>query len=551
METQSVLTNAGTRFRLRLDPQLGAGNFLHYAHSTSGRKQADQVHVDRACSILDQPVTRLSLDELKRTADSYAAYYLNQGIEPLDPVAVYCTDGLQYLVHYAALTGIGAIPALTNGAMAPDVAASYLQRIGVVGVVSDVPRLDALRNQLNPADLRLLVDINAIPGGDPSGLPHWYPYRHLFDSPVMITHSSGTTGVPKAVLLQHGKWFHGIRHLLGLDPAEGAGRYLSALPTSHNASVAYAMHAVLTGAELMLSCDHDGAAVARAIEQFRPATVVSFPDTWVALAETDLTSFDLSSVNTWINSGDAAHETHIRRLLAHGHHHRGGARVAGSQFIDGLGSSELGHSSFRIVHTSYTDTYDRCVGIPQEWVDAAILDENGRVAPDGVIGRLGVRSPSVTSGYWNDSRLTLKSQLRGYWLTGDVCYRDHMGCFYHLDRISDVIHTAQGPLYSLQTEELILKHQQCLADCVVFGVRSDLSGFETATVFALPRARCHCDELQLLEAINTVQADKRRPALAVIRIADRAEIPVGITGKVLKQRLRDRFADSTSLAITG
>jgi len=549
MANRPPLNHGDVRFRLRLDPQLGAGNFLHFAHATTSCKFEPRVHVSKGCSIQGRQVTALSVDELKCAADSYAVYYIEQGVQPLDPVAVYCTSGLHYLLHYAALTGIGAIPVLTNGAMPADIAASYFRRVGVVGVIGDSPRLHGLADQLRFGDLRFAADIDRFAGGDPGALPDWYPFRHGYDSPVMITHTSGTTGVPKAVLLQHGKWFHGIRQLLGLDRAEGSHRYLSALPASHNASVAYAMHAVLTGAELMFVHNREGAAVARAIEDFHPATVVSFPETWVALAETDLSRFDLSSVTTWINSGDAAHETHIRRLLAHGHHHRGAERVAGAQFVDGLGSSEMGHSSFRIVHTLHTDTYDRCVGIPQAWVEAAILDETGRMTPNGVVGRLGVRSPSITSGYWNDSLLTFKSQVNGYWLTGDVAYRDHFGCFYHLDRISDVIRTAQGPLYSLQTEELILKHQQDLADCTVFGFQGGTSEFDTAAAFVIARPGCKRDERQILETVNSVQAAKGRPALSLIRLADPSEIPVGVTGKVLKRCLRERLAHSAAVAI--
>ncbi len=270
---------------------------------------------------------------------------------------------------------------------------------------------------------------------------------------------------------------------------------------------------------------------------------MSFPDVYVELAEQSTPEERFDSVTTWINTGDAAHETHIRRLVAHGYHYRGEARVRGSQFVDGLGSSEMGHSSFRIIHTPYTNTYDRCVGFPQEWVEAAVLDDDGHMVPTGTVGRLGVRSPSVTQGYWNDCALTYRSRMRGYWLTGDLVYRDHLGCFYHLDRISDAIPTADGPLYSLQTEELILKHQQCLADCTVIGARQPIgAGNDTAPVMlGVMRPGYTDDPAVLLATVNRVQGALGRPRIAAAHLVERGDLPVGVTGKVLKRALRERI----------
>jgi acyl-coenzyme A synthetase/AMP-(fatty) acid ligase len=486
----------------------------------------------------------MSIAELKDITDRYAAWFLAHSITPMDPVAVYCRENVQYLIQYIALTAIGAVPVLTNGTMRADVATQHFRRIGVVGIVTDRDHRAALAPYFGNGDLKLLHTLEDIPEDVPSDLPPWFPFEHDHHHPVMITHSSGTTGDPKPIVLEHGTWFYGIRQLLGLDTAQGADRYLSSLPTSHNASIAYAMHAILNGAALMIMADHSGVSVARTIERFRPATVVSFPQTFVDLAALDLDGFDLNSVTTWINSGDAAHEAHIRRLVAHGFHYRGDQRVPGSQFVDGLGSSEMGHSSFRIIHTPYTDSYDRCVGIPQSWVEATVFDSGGQPAPIGVIGRLGIHSPSVTAGYWNDSLLTYKSRRHGYWLTGDLAYRDRLGCYYHVDRVSDVIPTRDGPLYSLQTEELILKHQGSrLVDCTVIGVTEEGTdaGTQVPVVLAVPRTGCSVDTAALLNEINQAQACKNRPSLAQAYFVDWSEVPLGVTGKVLKRTLREQF----------
>jgi acyl-CoA synthetase (AMP-forming)/AMP-acid ligase II len=535
---------SAARNRLRLNPDLGAGNVVQLAHDANEGRDLPLVHSDRPIELLGRPqVAAISLAELHDAAARYAAWFHERGVGRMEPVAVYGGDAVHYLVQYVALTSLGAIPTLVNPSLHPDAAAALVRRVGVVGAVTDRVLRERIATRLAGLPLRCLDAVEEIAGGDPDAMPDWYPFAHDRDDPVMITHSSGTTGPPKATVLQHAGWFHGIRRLMGLGPAEGAGRYLSSLPASHNASIAYSLHAIVNGAQLMLMTDRSGEAVARAVERFRPETVVSFPQTFVELAELEEGRFDLESVITWINSGDAAHETHIRKLVRHGHHHRGDERVNGSQFVDGLGSSEMGHSSFRVIHTSHTNNYDRCVGIPHDWVEAAALDEAGRQLPPDVVGRLGVRSPSVTAGYWNDSGLTYRSRLRGWFLTGDLVYRDHVGCYYHVDRVTDVVHTRDGPLYSLQTEELILKLQPNLRDCTIVAVpEPEMEGASVAVVFVVPRGDAAVDPETLQSAINDAQAERGRPAVARVVVTDVDALPVGVTGKVLKRELRERLA---------
>ena len=58
-----------------------------------------------------------------------------------------------------------------------------------------------------------------------------------------------------------------------------------------------------------------------AIERWRPTAVYGFAVTWAELARYDLTARDVRSVRFWSNTGDCAHEAHIRRLIAVGNHH--------------------------------------------------------------------------------------------------------------------------------------------------------------------------------------------------------------------------------------
>jgi len=219
-----------------------------------------------------------------------------------------------------------------------------------------------------------------------------------------------------------------------------------------------------------------------------------------------------------------------------------GARRPGSLFIDGLGSSEMGFSLFRAIHTPRTNVFNRCIGKPLEWVDATVLDDEGRKLPPYQIGKLGVKSPTITPGYWNDSLLTERTRMNGYWLTWDMFYYDEEKNFFHVDRIPDVIHTKKGPVYSLQTEELLMKFCPELADCTVVGVPED--GKEGLLVpIALVRLKKFVvsEPDNLAAKLNQVLSTHQRQTLARVIIATEQVIPLGPTGKVLKRDLREKY----------
>ena len=159
---------------------------------------------------------------------------------------------------------------------------------------------------------------------------------------------------------------------------------------------------------------------------------------------------------------------------------------------------------------------------------------DGTPAEAGEVGLLGVKGPTVTPGYWNDSEKTYRSLLNGYWLSGDLVFRDAANRFYHVDRAVDAIRTAGGTVYSVLTEEILLACLPEITDCVV--VAAERAGDICA--IALVHLRDGHDTDGMLARANEVLAGLDKPPLAEVRAADVASVPVGVTGKVLKRRIR-------------
>jgi acyl-coenzyme A synthetase/AMP-(fatty) acid ligase len=530
------------RAQLAADPALGAGNVLATLVARGAGLDEPRLTFDTPAGSWPawQPLSIRRLDGLVRAR---AATLRSLGIGMRDPVAVCAPTAADTALTFLALTHLGAIPALINPYLDIELMAEYIRRLDAVGILTD----QAHREQLGPLDpgVPFLADV-ATPGddadpGDDAGPYRWYP-----TDPVAITHSSGTTGLPKAVVHSHASLFAAIRYRLTLPRPQGTERMLSAMPCPHAAGIIALNLGLCYGGEVAMLSRQTGPGVLEAIERWRPRSVIGFSATWPDLVKADLPRHDLSSVALWWNTGDCAHEAHIRRLIACGSREvvaRGGGRerVPGSVFVDGIGSSEMGHSHFFIQHSAGTNRYGRCIGKPHAFAETAVLGPDGEELPPGEVGELGTKAPTLSLGYWNDSARTYRTRVRGYFLTGDLVYRDEEGYYYHLDRKVDSVDLGGGArLYTSASEERILANCPEVLDCTVVAVHD---GDRVVT-----------DVLLQLEAGADAAADRTgrvRAALtpevaATLRqvlVVDDGELPFTSTGKVRKFLLRQRHVE--------
>ncbi|WP_208636076.1 class I adenylate-forming enzyme family protein [Amycolatopsis thailandensis] len=521
------------RLKLSTRRELGAGNFFW--------------HVCEIARDLDRPllfrhedgvVVGHSLAELRDKVLRRAHWYAAEGVEPGTRVGVHLRDGLAGFLHHIAITALGGVTTLTNPRMPPDTAAHYFDRTDTALVVTDteVPAVSGRR----------YVDEKTVdvPWDGPSPpLPD--PHRHRDDDLVLISHSSGTTGVPKPTAFAHRTFSVGKRERLWKFPSRRTDRMLTALPHSHSSGISYLSLALMLGTPTMLADGTSGEAVAEAMNAFRPTLVLGFPGTLAELPISSLTAEAADTVHTWMGMGDASHERHIRPLVALGHTTANGTRSAGSTYVDGLGSSEMGMVLFKHVYTADSATYARAIGKPVRVVrEAAALDDAGRVLPPGEAGLLGVRTPSVTPGYVNDETLNHLARSGDFFLTGDVVRQDENGTWYHLDRTPDVIETTGGAVYSLPLEEVVLNETKALDAAVIAVADPAAAGRSLPAAVVLFGHGDPPDAEEIRASCNLALARAGLATLAAVVVAgSRSELPVGVTGKVLKRELRERHRD--------
>jgi acyl-coenzyme A synthetase/AMP-(fatty) acid ligase len=460
------------------------------------------------------------------------------------------TSAADVFLNFFALSWLGAIPALMNGNMPAEIAAEYIRRLRAAGVIIDADHAALAVHDLGAP---IIGDAAETGTGDPSRAPAHC--RHHPDDPVAITHSSGTTRMPAAVVHSHHGLFAAVRAVRLTEPRQtGPVREMSAFPQAHTAGVIIINEALCNGYELLCVSEQGGAfarsgeVIIDAIERWRPTAVFGFAVTWSELARLDLTTRDVGSVRIWSNSGDCAHEAHIRRLVAVGSHlaygKDGAISLPGSRFNDTLGSTEMGYGGFRISHHLGSERYNRCVGKPFPFAEIILVDpQTGDEVPTGQVGQVAMKSPTLAIGYWNDSAATFRTRLNGYYLTGDLMYRDEDGYFYHVDRASDAVDLGDGNwLYTVLSEERILRRCPDIRDCTVLAARGD-DGRLVIDVLLLLAGDADPErdrEGEVRAALGEVAAAVPR---RIVAIPD-DEIMVGATGKVRKFLMRERLLAS-------
>lgn len=364
------------------------------------------------------------------------------------------------------------------------------------------------------------------------------------EEPIYLTHSSGTTGFPKSVILTNGGQSHAARGMVAYSVIAKNDKAYVAIPFNHQACMTTFNSALIAGVQTYWASktkfDLEPRKVLEKLAKDKFAAFFSFPIAYVQMAGEDLDQYDLSSMKIWGCTADACHEVLQRKFSSTGSFFKNiGLPIQGSVFVDAQGSSEVGTPSVMRYITVLTRKFERRVG---RWGSVPfgprikIVKSDGTIAKTGETGRLYVKGKTVTPGYWNNHAKTYAEFDQKWFFTGDVARKLNGGTIVQLDREVDVIHSREGEIYSLPIEEKIHKHN-AVFDCCVYGARQP-DGYQKPAVAVALRDGVNFSEQDLLVELNAILGTNEK--LSSLKIIAYKDFPIGVTGKTLKRTFRDQ-----------
>lgn len=494
-------------------------------------------HVDRLgdkAAIVDaQSGATYSFSELRRAVRSLSSGLSRLGLERGAVVGVLAPNVIEYPVIFHGVAHGGRTlttlnPLYTSEEIRTQLLASHARALFTVPALLEKARdavqgtkVDTLCVIGLDADTDGVVAFSTLVNGAEEGEPEAVdPHNDV----VALPYSSGTTGLPKGVMLTHRNLVANMEAVNEVVPLREDDVVLAVLPFFHIYGLNVIMNpALAAGATMVVMQRFDLELYLAAVESHRVTTLFAAPPMVLAIAQApQLERYDLSSVR-WLMSSAAP----LDPSTAVKAQERLGCTVFQAY---GMTEASPGVFANRPETPGPTESVGRLLpGLECRVVDPA----SGADLDIGDDGEILIRGAQIMRGYLNNPEATRTAiDADGFYHSGDIGHVDHEGYWYIVDRVKELIKYKGYQVAPAELEAVLLSHPDIL-DAAVVGVAAGDDG-EIPKAFVVPRTDVAPDEIMDYVAMRVA------PFKRVRDVEFLAEIPRSATGKILRRLLRDR-----------
>ena len=459
---------------------------------------------------------------VRRAAAGLAARGFGEG----DVLALYSPNLPEYAVAVHAALSLGGVVTTANPLYTPEELARQLEDSGARTLVTVPPFVEPAR----AAGCDDVIVFGEAEGATPfaSLLEHGDEPPSVRIDPgdtAMIPYSSGTTGLPKGVMLTHGAVAANVLQTGQLIDYGATDTIVAVAPFFHAVGFTVLLNGGLAfGATVVSLPRFEVETFLAAIQDHRATGTVVVPPIVLALARHPaVDQYDVSSLR-YVGCGAAPLGVELQQEAAD----RLGCTVAQgygmTETTAGIAISSMGEPE---------RNHPEQVGILLGGTEARVIDsETGADLGTGGTGEIWVRGPQLMRGYLNNPEATAATIDADGWLhTGDIGRVDEDGRVFITDRIKELIKFKAFQVAPAELEALLCTHP-AIANAAVVGAPDEEAG-EIPTAFIVTRAEVADDELMAWVA-ERVAPHKR------IRRVERVDaIPCSPTGKILRRELRE------------
>ena len=431
---------------------------------------------------------RFTYGQFWQAITSTAAVFRKLAIMPRDRVAIFIENRPESLIAALAAAAVGAVFVPINHMLRTRQVMHILSHSGAACLVSSASRLQTLAPALGgAADIRLiaidplpenpgleiacLADERAAASGEGGELA-----ATIDDDPAAIFYTSGSTGLPKGVLVSHRSLVQGAFAVASFLEIACSDRLLCALPLSFDAGFNQAMTALVSGGTAVLYNYMRAVDLVRHCDVMEITGMTGVPPLWIDLSTVAWPESARMRLRYFANTGGRMPETTLQRLRS--------LLPAAKPYLM-YGFTEAFRSTY--LHPSRVDEKPGSVGKALPNARVTVRRPDGTLCDAGEVGELVHVGACAALGYWNDPEATakrfrsneieyggLRRRETAVW-SGDLAYQDKDGFLYFVGRKDAMIKTNGIRVSPTEIEEVALG-SGAVREAVAVGVPDSRNG---------------------------------------------------------------------------
>jgi long-chain acyl-CoA synthetase len=516
------------RTQLYADP---SGLFLHNVILESCRKFAPKT------ALIDASANRrFTYSEYGETVERLARSFVAAGLVPGEVVAIFLPNSWEFAAAYHAATLAGGIPTLLNPTYREREVRYQLENSGAAILITDGAILGGINLAGLPNLRRVYSTRQYASGTEPFAdlLRGWGAALPTPDKPSQETvaalpYSSGTTGLPKGVMLSHHNLVANVYQLVGPNGTaiHEADTLLCFLPLYHIYGLNVGLNPILIlGGTLLLMPRFNVQQLSALLTSEGVTVMPVVPPALNALTQAaEVGQFPRDHRLHWVKSGAAPLPPELARRFT---------GLTGVLVCQGYGMTEASP----VTHVGYLrpELYKpESIGQPLVQTECRVLDANDVEVAPGSPGELVMRGPQFMLGYWKEPQATASALRNGWYWSGDVVCRDQNDFFFVLDRSKEMIKYKGFPVAPAEVEAVLMEHP-AVRDCGVVA-RPNLEAGEIPCAFVVLRDGQVSDDTMKRNLCGFV-ADRLTHYKQPREIHFVDTVPRTPSGKILRRELR-------------